>query len=108
MSKQKKLYGKTRTVPVLRTSLDFCSWIKKGSMRTFVLFHIKKMTTPSDIVKQLAGEGRRKSASYYAQVSRAIAELKSQKLIKCLNPKEKTGRLYRLTKKGSAILKKLS
>jgi hypothetical protein len=51
---------------------------------------------------------RRKSASYYAQVSRAIAELKSQKLIKCLNPKEKTGRLYRLTKKGSAILKKLS
>lgn len=76
-------------------------------MRKFILFHLKKRTTPSEIVKQLAGEHGRKSASYYAQVSRGLAELKAKNLIKCLNPKEKTGRFYTLTKKGKRILKEI-
>jgi hypothetical protein len=104
MSK-KRLYGNSRSVPVLRTSIDMCSWIIRGSMRKFVFLNIKKMTTPSDIVKQLAGKEGRKSSSHYAQVSRAIAELESQHLVVCLNPKEKTGRFYELTRKGKEILK---
>ncbi len=77
-------------------------------MRTFLLFHMQKIIIPSDIVKLLAGADKRKSASYYSQVSRTIAEFKAERLIICLNPKEKTGRLYKLTKIGSSILKKLS
>jgi len=106
MPKKRRLYGKTRVVPILNTSLELCSWITRGSMRKFVLFHLRNRTTPSDIVNQLAEHGR-KSASYYAQVSRALAELEVQKLVKCLNPKEKTGRFYQLTKKGLRIYEEL-
>lgn len=106
MQKKRKLYGKSRTIPVLKTELELCSWVVRGSMRKVVLLNIKKRVIPSEIVKHLAGE-QRKSSSQYAQVSRALAELESQGLIKCLNPKEKTGRFYHLTRKGSDILKKL-
>lgn len=107
MPKKKRLYGNTRTVPILKTPLEFCSWIIRGGMRKFVFFHIKNRTTPAEIVRGLAGESGRRSTSHYAQVSRAIAELEAQGLIKCLNPEEKTGRFYELTKRGFSILKEL-
>ena len=107
-SNKKKLYGKSRTVPILNTSLELCAWIARGRIRKFVFFCLKKRSIPAEIVNQLAGEHGRKSASYYAQVSRALAELEAQNLVKCLNPKEKTGRFYQLTKKGLRILKELS
>jgi hypothetical protein len=53
----------------------------------------------SEIVEKLS-QGKRKSLSYYTQVSRALAGL-----IKCLNPKEKTGRFYSLTNSGNKMKK---
>lgn len=49
---------------------------------------------PSEIVKKVFGKT---SNTYFNVVSRALAELESAGLIKCLNPKEKTGRFYHLT-----------
>jgi DNA-binding transcriptional ArsR family regulator len=77
----------------MKTDLQIISWLKRGKMRLFVFENIKDKTLPSEIVEKLS-KGKLKSQSYYAQVSRALAELESAKLIKCLNPKEKTGRLY--------------
>ena len=103
---KQKLYGKSRTIPILRTDLQVLSWLVRGNIRKFVFFKIEKRTTPSEIVEKLAGSERR-SDSHYAQVSRALAELEAQKLIKCLNPEEKTGRFYELTKRGENIKKEL-
>ena len=60
--------------------------------------NINDKIMPSELVEKLS-KGGRKSQSYYAQVSRALAELEATGLIKCLTPKEKTGRLYVKTEK---------
>jgi len=36
-------------------------------------------------------------------VSDVLREFRKKKIVKCLNPKEKTGRLYKLTTKGMRI-----
>ena len=107
MLNKQKLYGKSRTVPILKTNLQFLSWIVRGHIRKFVFLKINKRITPSEIVEKLAGSERRRSESHYVQVSRALAELEAQKLVKCLNPNEKTGRFYELTKRGKNIKKEL-
>ena len=107
MLTRQKLYGKSRTVPILKTNLQILSWLIRGSVRKFVFSEIEKRITPSELVEKLAGSERRRSESHYVQVSRALAELEAQKLVKCLNPKEKTGRFYELTKRGKNIKKEL-
>lgn len=97
---KKKLYGKTRTVPILKSKLQILSWIVRGRVRKFVFTNIKRRTTPAELVDKLTGREKRRPESHYAQVSRALAELKLQGLIQCLNPNEKIGRFYELTKKG--------
>lgn len=106
MKNKKKLYGKSRTVPILKTKIDLYSWIMRGKTRKAVFSFIRNRTMPSEIVEKLARDNR-KSASYYVQVSRALEELEAQGLIKCLNDKEKTGRLYQLTKKGENVRNEL-
>jgi len=106
MAKKIKLYGKSRTVPVLKTDLGVLSWLLRGKMRKEVFMIVNDKTMPSQVVKQLAGKGR-KSSNIYIQTSRALAELEVEGLIKCLNPKEKTGRFYSVTKLGKKIKKEI-
>ncbi len=105
MSQKQRLYGKSRTIPIIKTTLLALSWIKRAKVRKLIFLNIKKRTLPSDMVRLLAGVNERKSASYYTQVSRALAELEAQGFIRCLNPDEKTGRFYQLTPKGAKIKK---
>ena len=44
---------------------------------------------------------------YPSHVSQTLTELVEKKLVVCLTPKLKKGRLYDLTKEGHSILKKL-
>lgn len=103
MSEKSYLYGKSRTIPILKTELEIISWLKRGKVRLQVFQNIDKRTMPSEIVRLLSQKRRRISSSYYAQVGRALKELKEQKLIVCLNPDEKTGRFYCLTLLGRKI-----
>ena len=41
-------------------------------------------------------------------ISKVLAELKAHELVECINPEVKKGRLYRLTKKGNEIVKKIN
>lgn len=102
MSKKKKLYGESREISIFKTNLELSSWVLRGKFRREVFFKVGNRTMPSDLVEQISKD-KRKSASDYAQVSRAIEELEVQGLINCLNPKEKTGRFYQLTKKGISL-----
>ncbi|PIN79432.1 hypothetical protein COV16_04245 [Candidatus Woesearchaeota archaeon CG10_big_fil_rev_8_21_14_0_10_34_8] len=107
MPKKIILYGSSRTVPAFRKTDDILSWIRRGKLRMFVFLNIAEKTMPSDIVELLKQKEGRKSASHYAQVSRAIQELEVLDLIACINPKEKTGRFYKLTKQGMDVRKEL-
>ena len=40
-------------------------------------------------------------------ISKVLAELKAHKLVECINPEVRKGRLYRLTDKGDDIVKNL-
>lgn len=41
-------------------------------------------------------------------ISKVLSELKSHELIECINPEVRKGRLYRLTDKGSNLVKNLN
>ena len=40
-------------------------------------------------------------------ISKVLGELKEHKLVECINPEVRKGRLYRLTNKGDEIVKNL-
>ncbi len=103
MTQKKVLYGISRTITVVKDKIHLHSWLERGKLRKQVFFLVKERTTPSSIVEKLTKDEKRKSASHYAQVSRALQELEIQDLIVCLTPKEKTGRLYALTEKGKKV-----
>lgn len=75
------------------------SWIKRGKQRREIIVHIKGIKTPTEIAKD--------SGYSLNHASRVLNELKKHKLVKLLNPKEKTGRLYRITPTGRIIRDKL-
>lgn len=101
---KKKLYGESREISLFKTNLALSSWVLRAKFRKDVFLKIGDRTMPSELVEQISKD-KRKSASDYVQVSRAIEELEIQGLVKCLNPKEKTGRFYTLTPKGKSLKK---
>jgi len=75
------------------------SWIKRGKQRREIIIYIKGTQTPTEIAK--------KSGYSLNHTSRILNEFKKHKIIKILNPEEKTGRLYELTAKGKLVRDKL-
>jgi len=76
------------------------SWIKRGKQRREIIVHIKGTQTPTEIAK--------KSGYSLNHTSRILNEFKKHKMVKILNPEEKTGRLYELTSKGKVVRDKLA
>ncbi len=66
---------------------------------------IDKPMMPSEIVIKIYGKN---SNTAFNIVSRALSELTKKGLIEILNPKEKTGRIYRRTKLGDKIFKQIN
>ncbi len=75
------------------------SWIKRGKQRREIIINIEGQETPTEIAK--------KSGYSLNNTSRVLNDLNRRGLIKCLNPKEKTGRLYELKPAGKLIRDKL-
>lgn len=78
---------------------DKLSWIKRGKQRREIIIHIDGSETPTEIAK--------KSGYSLNNASRVLNEFRREGLAKCLNPKEKTGRLYDLRPAGRLIRDKL-
>lgn len=55
---------------------------------------------PSEIAKD--------AEIFQNHISNTLGQLKEHKLIECINPEVKRGRLYRLTDKGERIIKKIN
>ena len=47
------------------------------------------------------------SGMYRTHVRRSLMELEEKKLVKCLNPKDRIYKLYKITKTGKEILNKI-
>ena len=76
----------------------------KNRLKILKAIPIDKPFMPSELVKLVYGKS---SNTYFNLTSRSLKELETMSLIKIINPKEKTGRLYILTDKGKKIIKLL-
>lgn len=71
------------------------SWIVRGKQRKKILKIMNKPKIPTEIKDE--------ANLSLNNVSDVLREFRKKKIIKCINPKEKTGRLYKLTPKGMRI-----
>jgi len=78
---------------------DLVSFIARSEQRKKILSVLTEPITPSDISK--------KTGLYPTHVSRALGEFIEKGLVECLTPKERVGKLYRITKLGKEILKQM-
>ncbi len=96
-----KRYGNTNLIlndfqiNMDKKSLDLYSWVIRGTQRTAIVKALDRPKTP----KQLSQETKLK----FSNVSDVLNAMKKKGLVICLNPQEKTGRLYQLTAKGKKI-----
>jgi predicted transcriptional regulator len=77
------------------------AWVNRGSRRKSVLellANSEKPLSTNDIKKSL------KIA--ISQASFTLSELMTKKVIGCVNPKDKIGKLYVISKQGRTIVKK--
>jgi len=84
--------------------LNLVSFIKRGKNRKKVFIALDKPMMPSELVLKIYGKS---SNTYFNLVSRALTELKNKKLVRVVNPKERTGRMYKKTEKGLKVSKEL-
>ena len=84
--------------------IDFVSFVKRGKNRKKVFLALDKPMMPSELMLKIYG---RSSSTYFNLVSRALSELKNKKLIAVVNPKEKTGRIYKKTRLGEKVEEEL-
>jgi len=75
---------------------DLMSYVIRGRVRLSILNVLDKPSTPTKIAEQLK--------NHRSTISRSLLDMEKKGLVKCLTPKEKTGRLYILTKKGKEVL----
>ena len=84
--------------------IDFVSFVKRGKNRKKVFLALDKPMMPSELMLKIYG---RSSSTYFNLVSRALSELKSKRLVDVVNPRQKTGRIYRKTSLGKKVEEKL-
>ena len=76
------------------------AWFKRGKRRKETLKIIAESKNPITI-----NDIKHKSKIALSQASATVKELEQKKLIECLNPKDKIGRLFRITELGKEMLK---
>jgi predicted transcriptional regulator len=85
---------------VAKLNLKDYSWVIRGKQRRDIIRHIREIDTPTQISQ--------KSGYSLNNTSRVLNEFSKKSIAKCINPKQKTGRLYTLTSKGRLIKSKIS
>lgn len=87
-----------RDVPI---NYSLVSFIIRSKYRTRILWHLSRgITTPS-----LLAENAQIRINH---VSNLLREMQEKKLVKCINPEEKKGRIYELTELGHSLLNEIS
>lgn len=85
--------------------LEIISWILRGSQRRVIFQVIKGKMIPAQIYQESRKINEKITRN---NVSDILREMKEQELVECINPQEKKGRIYQLTKKGLKIKEELN
>lgn len=80
------------------------SWVARGSLRRAVILAMSKERIVSDIYKEAKKYNKLISLNNTSDTLRSFS---SKGLAKCLNPKEKVGRIYKITEIGDKVRKEL-
>lgn len=80
-------------------SWDEISYVIGSKTRKMLLPKLESPRTPTFLAKDLNVN--------LANISRALTELEAKKIIICLTPEQKVGKIYSITKKGKTILEKM-
>lgn len=76
------------------------SFVKRSEQRQVILKSLSNHKTPTDIKKE--------TGLAPSHISRTLKEFMKKSIVKCLTPKQKIGRIYRLSQKGEKLLKYLN
>jgi len=77
-------------------SWDEVSYIIASKTRKSIILRLDAPRTPTFLSKDLDVN--------LANISRALAELEKKKIVICLTPQQRVGKIYSLTKKGEKIV----
>ena len=75
--------------------IDDLSWVVRGKQRREIIPHLSGPINPTALAKR--------SGYSLNHTSRVLNDFRKKGLVKLLNPKEKTGRLYELSPKGKKV-----
>lgn len=78
---------------------ELYAWVVRGSQRRKVLLALEDRMIPTQV--------KEKTELALNNVSDILRSFEERGLAKCVNPTERVGRLYELTKKGQAIKTKV-
>ncbi len=78
---------------------ELYAWTKRGSRRKKALKLLVNSQSPLT-----TNEIKKKLKVALSQASFTIKELSNKKLVECLNPKDKIGRLYKSTTEGKDLM----
>jgi len=80
-------------------SWEEVGFVKASKIRQQILVTLDKPMTPTELSKLLKIPDYKLPA-----ISRALRELENKKIVVCLNPKQKKGRLYQRSTHGNSVL----
>ena len=75
------------------------SFVLRSKQRKAIIISLVTPKTPTNIASEI-----KVSVSH---VSRTLREFQEKRIVKCITPKEKVGRIYVLTKEGRKVLEML-
>ncbi len=75
--------------------MEELKYVLSGHLRKSVLLALIIPTTPTELAKKLKGDR--------SSVSRVLLYLQENGLVRCINNKDKRGRIYTLTEKGKKV-----
>lgn len=81
---------------------ELYAWLKRGNRRKEVLKLLVNSQSP-----MTTNEIKEKLKVALSQASFTIKELLDKSFVECLNPKDKIGKLYKITNKGKVILNEI-
>jgi ArsR family transcriptional regulator, cadmium/lead-responsive transcriptional repressor len=84
--------------------LELVSWILRGSQRRVIFEVLEGKMIPAQIFQKARLINKKITRN---NVSDILREMRENNLVECLNPNEKKGRIYQLTKKGLEVKKEL-
>ena len=91
-------------MPKQKQDLALYSWVVRGSQRREIVRFIDGKRIPAQIYQEASKRNPKITLNSVSDVLHAFRE---KGIAKCLNPEEKKGRVYVLTKKGKEIQKKI-